>query len=143
MSNTFSYGKCWNFGKMLKSHVGDKTFAEVVKTQDWINLKKNRQLTDNQIYYIRRGFLGKPFEDTTERDKPNSDTLDDELFPFGVHKGKKYSEVPDRYIEWLADQPWLDKWGNLVIYTKRRLEKMNEGKATKEEIEEFMKFKLS
>ena len=140
--NTFSYGKCWNFGKMLKAHVGDKTFTEVCKTEDWILLKKNRQLSDNQIYYIRRGFLGKPFEDTSKKDEGNTDTLADELFPFGTHKGKKFADLPDRYITWLSEQDWLHKWGNVELYVKRRLEKLNEGKASKEEIAEFMKFKV-
>lgn len=140
-SNTFSYGKCWNFGKLIPTEFKG-TWKELISSHEWIEFKTRRGLTDNQIYYIKRGFNGKPFEDDTERSKENSDILDDELFPFGAHKGKKFAEIPDRYYSWLLEQSWLDKWPTVAVYAKRRQEKINDNKASAEEIEEFMKFKV-
>ena len=32
---------------------------------------------------------------------------DDSLMPFGKHKDKPLSEVPDSYLIWLMDQLWV------------------------------------
>jgi len=33
----------------------------------------------------------------------------DVIMPFGKHKGKKLSEIPVEYMDWLIGQDWL-KW---------------------------------
>lgn len=32
----------------------------------------------------------------------------DVVLPFGKHKGKRFSEVPKDYVEWVANQKWKD-----------------------------------
>lgn len=34
---------------------------------------------------------------------------DNDIMPFGVHKGTKMANVPAEYLIWLKDQPWLKK----------------------------------
>lgn len=41
---------------------------------------------------------------------------DDEPFPFGKYKDQPYSEVPDSYFEWLAEQDWIQKWHDVWDY---------------------------
>ena len=41
---------------------------------------------------------------------------DDDLMPFGVHKGKRLAIVPDDYWRWFLSQSWCDQWPALVAY---------------------------
>lgn len=139
-NNAFSYGKCWNFGKMVRSEVTG-TWKEMWANPHWIEFRGKHMLTDAQIYYIKRGFMGKPMEDTSVADQPNNpnkDPLDDEIFPFGTHKGKKFAELPNRYITWLIEQEWIEKWPMVHLYAKRRSDLIKENTPTKEEIKQLL-----
>lgn len=39
---------------------------------------------------------------------------DNDTFPFGVHKGKKLANVPEEYLRWLYQQPWVK--GKMMKY---------------------------
>lgn len=41
---------------------------------------------------------------------------DDDLMPFGKHKGQKLGSVPDSYWRWFLDQDWCDQYPDLVQY---------------------------
>jgi hypothetical protein len=41
---------------------------------------------------------------------------DDEPFPFGKHSGERYGDVPDGYYGWLAKQPWIEEWPEVLAY---------------------------
>ena len=43
---------------------------------------------------------------------------DDDPMPFGKHKGRKMSEVPARYLDWLRDQDWLAQWPDVRSYVE-------------------------
>lgn len=45
-----------------------------------------------------------------------TDRLDDDLMPFGKHKGEKLRDVPDHYFRWFLNQDWCDEWPDLVEY---------------------------
>ena len=45
---------------------------------------------------------------------------DDDLFPFGEHKGESYGDVPDNYYGWLAKQDWIDRWPPVVAYIQAK-----------------------
>lgn len=41
---------------------------------------------------------------------------DDDLMPFGTHKGKKLGDLRAQYLLWLGDQEWIDEWPMLAGY---------------------------
>lgn len=41
---------------------------------------------------------------------------DHDLFPFGSHEGETYSQIPDNYFRWLSQQPWIEKWPDVLAY---------------------------
>jgi len=133
MSNVFSYGKCWNFGRMVRVEFEGK-WSDLIKRDDWKEFKEKYKLTDNQMFYIKRGFMGIPFADEKQET-----TLDDEIFPFGKFKGKKFRDLPDKYIRWANEQDWLEKWPTVALYIHRRMEEIRENTPTKEEIKELLK----
>lgn len=42
--------------------------------------------------------------------------LDDEPFPFGKYKGDCYSDIPEDYFHWLAEQEWIEEWPDVHQY---------------------------
>ena len=136
MSNSFSYGKCYNFGKSIPSEFPGK-WGDLMKNEEWKAFKEKYKLTDNQMFYIKRGFMGMPFSDEKEKT-----TLDDEIFPFGKFKGKRFSELPDKYIVWVSQQDWLEKWPTVALYVSRRMEEIKENTPTKEEVKELLRLDI-
>lgn len=130
MSNTFSYGKCWNFGKMVKKEYGG-TWAELNERQDWKEFKGQYRLSDNQIFYVKRGFMGRPFQD---EDPIEHNSGDNEIVPFGKFKGRKFKELSVNYLRWLHEQEWLEKWPTLAVYVHLRIAEEDEKKLSPEEI---------
>jgi hypothetical protein len=137
-SNTFSYEKCHNFGKSLPKE-WTKGWGELEKDPTWIEFKKRRGLTDNQLYYIHLGFVGKPFQSTEKRDEKESDVLDDELFPFGIHKGKRFAEIHPNYLRWFLNQTWYEKWPTVAVYAKRKIEDLDNNKLSADEVKNLLK----
>lgn len=41
---------------------------------------------------------------------------DDDLMPFGKHKGERLGDVPDDYLRWLGKQNWIDNFPDLSDY---------------------------
>lgn len=42
---------------------------------------------------------------------------DNDIMPFGVHKGRKLGEIPGAYFAWLMDQKWCEeKYPDLWSY---------------------------
>jgi len=44
---------------------------------------------------------------------------DNDLFPFGIHKGRPMQKVPATYLDWLIDQPWIKSWPAVEEYIER------------------------
>ena len=50
-------------------------------------------------------------------------TLNDEdLMPFGKHKGTPLGEMDDSYFDWFLKQAWSEKFPDLVEYAKKEEE---------------------
>lgn len=56
------------------------------------------------------------FEDGRKELGLDGTVSDDDPFPFGTHKDTSYGEVPDSHYKWLAKQPWIDKWPDVLGY---------------------------
>ena len=41
---------------------------------------------------------------------------DEDLMPFGKHKGERLCDIPASYFLWLSGQDWLDKFPALKAY---------------------------
>lgn len=41
---------------------------------------------------------------------------DDDLMPFGKHKGEPIGEVSAEYLDWLHGQEWISKWPRILAY---------------------------
>ena len=133
MSNSYSYGKCWNFGKAVKAD-RNVPWKEFITHADWIAFKRKNNITDNQIYYIKRGYLGLSFKEET------SSNLGDEIIPFGKFKGSRLSELSDNYILFLHKQEWLQKWPTVFLYVKQREQEINKDTdLDKDEIRNLLK----
>lgn len=132
MANSFSYGKCWSFGKMLREDV-DGPWTDFFKNPHFLEFRGKHMLTDVQVYYIKLGFSGKSFEGESEQ--PTNE--DNDIFPFGKYKGRHYKDLPDRYVLWLLEQDWIGKWPNVAVYAKRRADAIKENTPSKEEIKEM------
>lgn len=133
--NAFSYGKCWNFGKMLKDHVKDSTWENTTSTDDWKEFVAKHSLTEQQLFYVKRGFDGLAFEES------QSTTLDDEIFPFGAFKGKHFRELSPKYLLWLSLQEWLEKWPTVALYVKQWKQEQEKNTMSKDEIREALQLK--
>ena len=43
---------------------------------------------------------------------------DDDLMPWGKHKGVRLGDIPDSYWRWFLEQDWRDTWPDLLEYAK-------------------------
>jgi len=132
--NAFSYGKCWNFGKLAKAEY-KMPWKNLIQLDTWKSFVKEYALSDNQLFYIKRGYLGRPFTD----DEPKAHPLENEIFPFGVHKGKQFKQLSIKYLRWLSDQDWLEKWPTVALYVKQRIEIEENKKLPADEIRNILK----
>lgn len=132
ISNTWSYGKCWNFGILIKKNICS-SWSELMKHPPWIEFKKLHKISDNQMFYIKKGFHGKPFEND-EKDPASA-----EIMPFGNFKGKPMGDLSPKYIKWLVEQEWLDKWPTVALYARQRHKELESQKLSKEEIANALK----
>lgn len=126
--NTFSIGKCYNFGKMIPGEF-DGSWEDLTNEVQWIEFSDRRQLTDSQITYIKKGFMGLPMID---------ETPEGNLFPFGNHKGKHFDQVPQNYWDWIEKQEWLDKWPAVKAYSDQRKKQKKELTLSTEEISSIL-----
>lgn len=129
---TLSNGRCYGLGQLIPAE-WPGTWEELLETQDWEDLIKDRNLGPEQIWYIQKGF-----ENVRNPPEPEAVTDDNQIVPFGKFKGKRFSELPDRYILWLVNEDWLDKWPTLSVYAKKRKEKLSEGQATLQEVKSIL-----
>ena len=53
---------------------------------------------------------------TTTSTRYDSESLDEEPFPFGKYEGERYGDVPDSYFKWLSQQDWIEKWPDVLVY---------------------------
>ena len=121
--NTFSVGKCYNFGKMIPGEY-NKPWVSFALEDKWIDFVERHQLTEIQISYIKKGFLGLPMIDAVEGN----------LFPFGSHKGKTFEHVPEKYWDWLSKQEWLDKWPSVKSHCLKRDKEKKESVLSADEV---------
>lgn len=50
----------------------------------------------------------------------------DTRMSFGIHKGKRMTNVPGEYLLWLYEQPWAPDWPGLYAYLKTILPALQE-----------------
>lgn len=134
--NALTYERCFSLGQKLRNELSG-TWKEMVGNPNWIKFAKD--FSDNQIYYIKRGFSGKEFLENELSSKPGADTLDDDLFPFGKHKGKRFGELSNNYVKYLAEQDWLPKWPTVASYVARRMGKIKDATLSKDEVANLLK----
>lgn len=50
-----------------------------------------------------------------------SKLCDEDTFPFGRFQRSmtKMKDVPASYLDWLVDQPWMEKWPAVLDYIAR------------------------
>jgi hypothetical protein len=131
--NHYTNHKVYVFGGWIRTGHDDippfnGTWIELLKFPDFIEFKKKHEITDKQMSLIKKGFHGWPLED----EKPHQEA--EPLFPFGTHKGKPMSEVPDSYYNFLLGQPWVSKWPTVQLYAQQVRDRLQENGASKEEI---------
>ncbi len=130
--NTFTDFKVFTLGQWIKNGHEDYepfqgTWTDFIKSEEFINFKKRREITDKQIAFIKKGFMGFPFENV------------EPIMPFGVHINKRYSEIPEDYFLFLNKQSWITKWPEVAAYCKKLADEKKENEPTKEEIKELLK----
>ncbi len=135
--NQYSNWKCYIFGGWIRAGHEDHppfngTWIDLLKFPDFIEFKKKHEITDKQMSLIKKGFHGWPLED----EKPHQEA--EPLFPFGTHKDKPMSEVPDSYYMFLLRQPWIDKWIQVKIYANQVRDRLQENGATRDEIKNIL-----
>lgn len=122
-------GKAFGFGRMIPEHFKG-SWEELIRTPDWKKLVESRKFTQETVWYIQQGF--------EQANKPQGDPLDDQIFPFGDFKGKKFSQLPEKYLIWLSRKDWLEKWPTVATYVNRYMDKLKEGQASPEEIKSIL-----
>lgn len=43
---------------------------------------------------------------------------DNDIMPFGKHKGKNLGTIPDSYWNWFLEQPWAKDYKDLLQYAQ-------------------------
>lgn len=124
-SNDYSYGKCYNAGKIFKRDRPDISWMRLVTCEEFKQLRIEKGLTDKQVRYIKLGYTGKPFEEEDEQE---------DLMPFGKYKGQPMSSLSPKYLRWLLEQNWISQWPSVNLYAKRKIEEQDSNKVSKEEV---------
>jgi hypothetical protein len=133
---TLTNKRCWEIGKQAKEQFGE-SWESWTSDPKWDSVVKERGLTETQLFYCKLGVDGNPFQDTSLSDE-SGDILDDELMPFGKHKGSKFGSLTPNYLRWVNEQPWLEKWPTVALYVKRKLDTLNEQKIDKETVRQML-----
>lgn len=123
--------KLWYFGRLIKNKHAKYSklkWAELLEEEELILFIHTHSLSAHQIKCIKLGFENRPI--TSLDEQPGK-------FPFGVHKGKRFEDLPERYIVWCSKQPWIDKWPTVKDYIARFF-KDRDGGMTKEEMIAFL-----
>ena len=66
-----------------------------------------------------------PYENDPKPKKAQAPS-DDDIFPFGTNKGKKYGDIRASYFTWLADQDWLSQWPQVKAYIDENWDALEE-----------------
>jgi len=131
-----NYKQCWEIGKKSKEQFGE-SWESWTKDPGWEDYVKKKGFTDNQLFYFKLGVDGKPFQDTSMSDV-SGDVMDDEIMPFGKHKGAKFGSLTPNYLRWINEQPWLEKWPTVAVYVKRKLDELKETKLDKDTVRQML-----
>ena len=51
---------------------------------------------------------------------------DEDLMPFGRHKGTRMKDVPADYLDHISGEGWIDEWGAVKDYIERCREAIDE-----------------
>lgn len=135
--NALTHRRCWELGNRAREEFKETWESWTSNTEVWESFVKEKGLTDTQIFYAKLGVEGKPFQDTSISDQ-TGDILDNELMPFGKHKGQKFGSLTPNYLRWVNEQSWLDKWPTVAVYVKRKLDALNEQKLDKETVKQML-----
>lgn len=123
--------KLWYFGRSIR-HKNTKyakfSWDDLLKEEELILLIGKHSLNAHQVNCIKTGFNGGSHLDINECAGK---------FPFGVHKGKRFEDVPERYIVWCSKQTWLDKWPTVKNYIAKFFNE-RDGGMSKEEMIQFL-----
>ncbi len=80
-------------------HVGASKPWVLPAMEEYAELRIQQYLIDSGILDTSTGELNVPKKEEQKEEKEQ-----EFLMPFGKHKGKKMSEVPDSYLLWLSDE---------------------------------------
>lgn len=58
---------------------------------------------------------------------------DDTPMPWGEHKGTPLKDVPDGYLLYLYEQPWIKEWKPLYAYLASRSADLAKARSTERE----------
>ena len=133
--NAYTDYKVYIFGQWIKDGHNEimpymGSWSELLKLEEFTEFRKKHEITDKQLAIVKRGFHGWPME---------APEVDQEVpFPFGLHKGKPYDEVPNEYYAFLLDQSWIGKWPEVKRYGEQVLKDMNKNAASIDEIKNIL-----
>jgi len=133
--NNYTDYKVFIFGQWIKDGHNEimpymGSWSELLKSQDFSDFRKKHEITDKQLAIIKRGFHGWPLE------APETDQI--VPFPFGLHKGKPFDEVPNEYYAFILGQDWIGKWPEVQRYAEQVVKEMNVNAASKEDIKTIL-----
>lgn len=120
------------FGMAAKESGDYKSYSwdELSSCEEFVLLKHKYSFNSFILECIRCGFIGMPLP-----------SIDDQVITFGKYTDKKFSEIPEHYIEWLSRQEWLDQHPMLCMFVRQSLatkEKPLSKEETKRRIREIL-----
>lgn len=135
--NAYSDWKVYVFGQWIKNgHEDippfDGEWLDLLKFEEFKSFRTRHEISDKQLALIKKGFHGWDFPDYSAP-KP-----EEPIMPFGQHKGKYFSQIPQDYWLFLNKQSWLGKWPAVALHVRNILAEMNENAASKEEVKNIL-----
>lgn len=117
--------KLWYFGRSMRKHPVYKNYfwEDIINDDEFLKIEARLKLNAYQVKCIEIGFSGKSIDDINGHAGK---------FPFGVHKDKRFEDVPERYIVWCSKQNWLDKWPTVKDYVNKFMRERDGGLSVEE-----------
>ncbi len=103
----FSPYRFWWVGVKLKEQ--GFNYLTVALQDDFDDFVDNRKISATQLSHFRDGMTGKPYV-------PD----DDVLMPFGKYLGQSIGSLEMKYIVYLTEQVWINKYPTVASWLKRK-----------------------
>ena len=135
--NTYSNYRVFILGSWIRNGHDDiwpyeGTWNELLNDPDFITFREKHSITDEQLVFIKRGFMGLEIEDEEVKEEV------EEKFPFGKYLNVPLSQVPDSHYLFLLTQPLIIKYPSVLNYAKQVRSRMNTGAASKNDIKQIL-----